>query len=491
MIWDIASAMRYRFPFCILDDHWTGVSRQMICIHSSLGFYIDAMIHIPAHIERRAAGTIPCVVIVTGLNDPPHSWHDVIGMYTAQGFVVVTYTCRGSDFSNNVFSSDEISDAHTVYAYTLSQFPWVNPLQIFLMGTSYCGGVVLRSLSMDINAYCGGIVMSPLTHISSLVDQDGGSVPVVAHSGVAHRFLATSLQYRRNPLTRLLGIPTLRAQTLLEMDHKDRCLYDLDQIVVPIYVHLNIQDSVVDNYHTVKLFQSLLRPEETIRSCIRYMHGDHVATESHGASRKYIYKDTIQWCRSILHHASIQTYRTHIHDASVACTQATPLAPDETKRLHTEESRCISIAPANVQYAGRVLGYLSQQLIPLGYFLRFHQHLMWSTIVHAPLHISGFPLITLRIPPSSYETGFCLYLMEYNQFTFGHRLGQKYVLIPSSHEEQHITIRMPMIASRIAVGHKLTLTVSNYQDRTFLYTGQTDATTVVFTSISLPYLFDH
>jgi hypothetical protein len=487
-----------RFPFDVLGDHLAGIKRQRICVRSSLGVDLLGMIHTPAHAERRVEGTIPCIVIVKGIHTSACDHHDIISSYTMHGFAVVTYVCRELDHSSTMFCSAEIGDVHVVYTYITTQFPWINAQQVFLMGASYCGGIVLRGLTMSNNLYCGGVVMSPLSRLSSLISQDRNSVPLISNNGIARLLRTSSIKTQKNLMFRLFGTRSVRARGVLTMDKADKARYDLSTIRVPIYAHINIQDSVVDAYHTTKLFKVVVSSDHPSRthdrtgSCIRYRHGDHGESETREATRMIVYNDAFQWCRSILHQASIQTYMTYIDDLSQAETQSTPLPPDGTKRMSTDDSRrIVLLAPNPVYYLGCITGALSTWLIPLGPLLRFHHHLVWSQIVLAPLHTSGFPTVTLCLTPSLYDIGFRVHLIEYNAYGYGRQLVQKYVRGHRSNSETTIIVRMPMVAAKISVGHRLVLSITNYQDRSFDCVNQTGVSTILFKTISLPYLFDY
>jgi hypothetical protein len=87
--------------------------------------------------------------------------------------------------------------------------------------------------------------------------------------------------------------------------------------------------------------------------------------------------------------------------------------------------------------------------------------------------------------------GFRLHLIEYNAFGYGRQLGQKYVRIHRSTTETDVIVRMPMIAAKIVVGHRLVLSITNYQDSSCHGNQRSEISTVVFKTISLPYLFDY
>ena len=116
---------------------------------------------------------------------------------------------------------------------------------------------------------------------------------------------------------------------------------------------------------------------------------------------------------------------------------------------------------------------------------------MWSQTLLAPLHTSGFPTVTLCVLPSTHETEFCLHLIEYNGWGYGRRLVRKYVRARRTETETPIMVRLPMIATKIALGHRLVLSVTNYQDQSFHCVPRPDVATILFKTISLPYLFDY
>jgi hypothetical protein len=344
--------------------------------------------------------------------------------------------------------------------------------------------------------------MSPLTRLSSILDQDCTSVPIVSGSTLTKLLRSSSIEDSRNMLARVCR-ETVPAQTILDMHTTDCDRYDLTTIKVPIYVHVNIQDSLVDGFHTSDLVRRLLakgddggtgdvRKRSVSRSCIRYMHGDHLASETCSATRLGVYNDAFQWCRSVVHMASIQTYKTDLYDLGTAQTQSTPLPPNGTKRMDTSNECRLVLRPASlVGYVGCAIGYLSTGILPIWSAFRFHHYVVWSQRILSPLHTSGFPTVALCLQDCLYDTRFCLHLVEYDRFGFGHQLCQKYVTIRNSSTKKHLVVRMPMIAAKVTVGHRLVLSITNYNFRDFLYVVKAQNMSIVFETMSLPYLFDY
>jgi hypothetical protein len=478
-----------------ISDYWMGIVRCKLHIHTTDGTYVQIRMYRPVDVDMSKVSIIPCIIIVdTGNNT--YSWDTVMSQYATQGFVVMVYTGRQLSKVSDMFSLGEVTDLLSIHTYIKSQFQWINSGGIFIMGTSYASGIVLRCLTTTDQPYAGGIVLSPIPYISSTVSQDTNTIPVASHAcatmllsqmGVSS---VSSFQFSSR-----LTSSDLRAQRLLSIDQTDRLRYDLTTIKAPVYVHVNVHDTMVNLVDIVHLFDHTKKKHDDC--CIRYVRGNHVVAETTELYNAAIYDDIIQWCRAVLHHGSIQTYKTEMINTCTVHTTHTSIHPTRGRKNYkladTSKVRLYSYLPDLFLYASfldRFVQYIADAYIPIRPLLSIQRTILWSLVFKRSLDIAGFPIVTLFVDTKTPDSGFGLTLLTYDGYGFGTKLGYKYIMLKDTHDKSKpINVRMSMVASRIRFGQELVLVVSSYDHR-FTYMGRTRST-ITFSDIVLPYLFEH
>ena len=484
-----------RLPVNTITNFLTGVVRETMTLHATDGTRLEMCLYRPYEVDMGRPDVIPCIVVVCcgqSLGD----WAEVMYLYATHGFAVVAFTGRPHVKLNDMFTPAEIQDLSDVHRFVRSQLQWIRSDAMFLLGQSYASGIVLRCLALTGMAlYRGGIVLSPIPFVSSLVSEDIGSIPVVSQASVQMIQRQLGVQSVASQQFTSPSTPSdLRAQRILVIDQAERAAFVPSNITVPLYVHVNIGDSVVNIHDTVTLF-ALLAPTQP-RSCIRYVHGDHGISETAVSTRRAIYDDVLQWCRAILHDGSIKTYQTEVRSTATGTSTVSAINPasDALKYTITDNKKlvCATTYYLPVLLVDRILQHLVHTYIPLRPLLRLHRDIIWSRVFTRSLDIAGFPVVSLLVHTTTPASGFGLTLLEYDRTGRGKRLSYKYILVPDtppgSVPAVRVCIRMSMVSARLQCGQELVLVVSNYDSR-FAYTGRTDAT-IEFTEITLPYLFE-
>jgi hypothetical protein len=481
-------------PFNSITNYLVGVARELLTVHADEGTRLLLSLYRPCEIDLSRQGVIPCIVIVCS-GHSVWEWDDVMYRYATHGFAVLAYAGRRHAKLDDMFARTEVEDLTDVHRFVKSQLQWVRSDAMFVLGKSYASGVVLRCLASPDNQYMGGMVLSPVPYVSSIVSQDGNTIPVASHASVSmiqremgiHSVAAHQFTSSTTP-------SDLRAQRILIIDQDDRVRYKLDDIIVPLYVHVNIGDTMVNLYDTVQLFATLY--DKQPRSCIRYAHGVHGASETTSRSKFQIYDDALQWCRAILHNGSTQAYKTEVISTSTGLITSTSINPtsDILKYTISDNKKivCSTYIPTIMSTIciDSIVQKLVNGYVPLRTLLQIHRNIMWNRVFTRSLDISGFPVLSLFVDTKTPYSGFGITLLEYDRHGFGKRLSYKYILLQDTHvSSDPIVVRMSMIASRLHRGQELVLVVSNYDSR-FTYTGRTNAT-ITFTNITLPYLFEY
>jgi hypothetical protein len=440
----------------------------------------------PAEVNTTQPDLIPCVIILDTPKNP-ETYEQVLNEYASHGFVVLICTGRRCSQVSDIFSCVQVTDLLSIHAYILSQFRWIKKQGIFLLGASYASGIVLRCLATQDQPYAGGILLSPIPFISSIVSQEEQTTVAVA-SHASTNMLLSEMGLSTVAAHQFSSHSTpndLRAQRLLSIDREDRARYDLSAIDVPVYIHANIQDSLVNLADIVALFDTT--KEKQPKSCIRYVQGVRTSTA---------YDDVIQWCRAILHHGSIQTYRTEMVNTRAAHHTYTTLQPTDGKTNYTlrdpKRVELYSYLPGFLAdtFLDSLLQYIASAYIPIRPLVSLQCTIMWNLVFKRSLDIAGFPVVTFLVDTITPDCGIGLTLFVYDGYGSGRRLSTKYLMPKNTHDKkQPITVRMSMVASRIRCGQELVLVVSNYDNR-FTYTGRTRSM-ITFSDIVLPYLFEH
>jgi len=486
--------MAAMLPTNPVSEYCLGIVRETLTINTTDGSSMALCMYSPSDIIMTKTDVIPCIVIVDTSNNR-FSWEPVMYKYATHGFVVLVYTGRRRSKLEDMFSTREVTDLLSIHAYITSQFQWIRSNGVFIMGSSYASGIVLRCLAVDSNPYAGGIVLSPIPYISSVVSQDSNTIPVASHVTVSMILAEMGVDSISSHQFSCCSTPSgLRAQRILSIDRNDRARFDLSAIDIPIYVHVNIRDSLVNLKDSVDIFDRIKAKQG--QSCIRYVQGEHGVSETQKLGTSDIYDDVLQWCRAVLHNGSTQTYRTEVSNSYTHHTTYTSIHPTQgTQQYRISDPRKVilsSYLPDVVRrpYLDRLMQHLSYTYLPIRSLLEIQRSILWNRMFKRSLDIAGFPIVTFLVDTDTPESGFGITLLEYDCFGYGRRLCSKYIMLNANHDKSHpVTVRMSMVASRIRFGHELVLVVSNY-DHQFTYTGRTIAT-ITFSDILLPYLFEY
>jgi hypothetical protein len=484
-----------RLPVNVISNYLLGIVREPLTVHTTDGTHLNVFMYRPAGIDLSKLGKIPCIVIVDTCSNIV-GWEALMFRYATHGFAVLTYTGRRQRKLDDIFAKSAVNDLISFHSYIQSQFQWINPDAVFILGKSYASGIVLRCLASDTNKYIGGMVLSPIPYVSSIVSADDNTIPVASHTSAAMILSEMGVNSVASQQFARGSTPSdLRAQRLLLIDQDDRLTYTLDDIEAPLYVHVDIHDSLVNVYDSVQLFSKICKKQPLC--CIRYAQGDHNVFDIQGYQTVDMYDDVLQWCRSILHSGSTQTYRTEVYSTSTQRTTFTSIdpAPDTDRGYKIVDSTKIILStyiPSFLRLSSfdNIIQQLSYPYVPIRPLLYLQRDILWNRVFTRALDASGFPIVTLRIKTASPDSGFCLTLIEYDKRGYGKRLSYKYIMLKDTHvSSELITVRMSMISSRLQKDQELVLVVSNYDSR-FTYTGRTEAT-VTFIDITLPYLYEY
>jgi len=486
----------------VVEHYCLDIEWDYLRIHSSGGAYIDATLYRPRDVDPTLMGKIPCIVIVDTHGNQT-SWSTIAYQYASQGFAVILYLGRKGRNMEDIFSMGEVHDLDCIYPFILAQHAWIDPNGVFIMGKSYASGIVLRCLALKSHPYVGGIVLSPIPYISSIVSREveGDRDPA---TDTGHT-LAVSSHLATKRLLVEMGVGSiasyqfvhkdtpadLMAQRMLVFDTDDRERFQLNDIDIPLYVHVNMLDSLVHVYDTTVLFESVYAKQT--QSCIRYVHGDHCSTENSIHTASVIYDQILQWCRAVLHTMPIQTFETEVRCTTTRHTHYSSLHPNLPSNRYTLTDPFVIKATSYLPDVRRILQLdgllrrLSDWTVPIRSLVTLHSVVLWNfPVVHA-LDMAGFPVVNLKVDTRTPGSGFSVTLLEYDAYGFGKRLSHKYIRLRDTRDaSKQIMVRMSMVASRVTAGQELVLIIGNY-DRRFVYTGPTDAT-ITFTGIQIPYL---